>query len=293
MTTDATPPTPSPEPAGEATGAAPNLAAAGILGAGADPAKAADGAPSWTEGLDDTRRAYVKAHGWSDPAALLESFQQAEKRISERGLTVPSKADDPRWADVWKALGRPDEASGYKLQFEGADPKMLEAASGWFHAAGLAPQQAKAVVGAFLEHQKASAAQAEALTQAREVESTAALRQAWGEAYERNIELAMRAGQHLGLSDDEMRAMRRTIGVQRFAELLVGIGKDVLAEDDANIAGKLNLPAGSAAEAQAQLDRLHADPAFMEKLRSEDPTVRANAVARRTELQKLAVGLAS
>ena len=61
------------------------------------PAETPSEAPAWLESFGVEDRAYIETKGWSDPSALLKSYQAAEQRI---GGDPGNNVQIPDWDDA-------------------------------------------------------------------------------------------------------------------------------------------------------------------------------------------------
>ncbi|MBP6748420.1 MAG: hypothetical protein KA144_02170 [Xanthomonadaceae bacterium] len=208
---------------GSAVGGQPGAAAGAGQGAGG----ATGGDQPWFSGIqDEGLRGYVQTKGFKDPAALADSYRNLEKLQGvpqDRLLKLPERSDDPAWGDVHKRLGRPDDAKGYELQFEG-DPAFAERFGGAFHKAGLSKDQAKALnaewngyVSEMIEADKRD-------RETRDATEMQELKTKWGGTYEENVEAGRRAGREFGLSEDEFQQISGSLGSGKTLELFQRIG---------------------------------------------------------------------
>jgi len=209
---------------GSAAGGQPGAAAGagqGATGAGAG------GEQPWFSGIqDEGLRGYVQTKGFKDPAALADSYRNLEKLQGvpqDRLLKLPERSDDPAWGDVHKRLGRPDDAKGYELQFDG-DPAFAERFGGAFHKAGLSKDQAKALntewngyVNEMIEADKRD-------RETRDATEMQELKTKWGETFDGNVEAGRRAGREFGLSEEEFKQISGSLGSGKTLELFQRIG---------------------------------------------------------------------
>ncbi len=205
-----------------------SAAAGGQPGAAAGAGQGATGGEQpWFSGIqDEGLRGYVQTKGFKDPAALADSYRNLEKLQGvpqERLLKLPERTDDPAWGDVHKRLGRPDDAKGYELQFDG-DPAFAERFGGAFHKAGLSKDQAKALntewngyVNEMIEADKRD-------RETRDATEMQGLKTKWGETFDGNVEAGRRAGREFGLSEDEFQQISGSLGSGKTLELFQRIG---------------------------------------------------------------------
>lgn len=200
--------------AGAGAGAA-GAGAAGTGGAGAAPA-----AFDWKGAgvTDDTMVGYVQNKGWKNPADLLTSYTNLEKLhgAPERLVQLPKDdSDAAAWGQVYDKLGRPKDAKGYdlgKLVPQGQDTKFAEAASTWFHEAGLTPKQATALVTKWNEHVASVTTQQTEATRAEHAAQITALKSEWGANFEAHAALVDRAAVTFGIDAKKLDALKAAMG---------------------------------------------------------------------------------
>jgi hypothetical protein len=139
----------------------------------------AGGNPEWNEGVDESMR--ERMGKFKDVNSLAKSYIELETKLGE-GFKMPKSDEDK--AKLWAKLGRPTDANSYELEGEdeigfktqafeaGLSQTQLTSLSTWF----------KGIVG---RHE-------ESLGEKSKV-SEVKLREAWGDKFKDNMELANRA----------------------------------------------------------------------------------------------------
>ena len=236
----------------------------------------------WRASLPTEIRDLPTLGKFKDVSGLAQSYAELERRFSQSGKVAIPAADAPpeAWKDVFKALGRPDEPSGYELKApEGAPiqaevlPEYAKAA----HEAGLSKAQAAKLVEWFGGHAKQQAdsiqqQQAQAMEQ-----GVATLRQEWGKDFDTYAAAAQRAVRLYG--GEELIQVLNATGMG---------GNPAVVKAFANI-GKLaqehGLPAGSGVPgtmtkemAQARINEMQSDPETIKAL--TDPMHPRHQLAR-------------
>ena len=157
---------------------------------------------------------------------------------------MPGKDAKPEdWAAFYKQLGAPEKAEDYKLPVpDGDDGAFAKQASEWFKDAGILPQQAEKLTGAwnqFVAQQQQVADKAEAdratALHAKNTAEKADLRNEWGAAHTANMEFARRAATQFFPQDkaaDVIASMENVLGYKGTIQALHRIGQG-LAEHDA------------------------------------------------------------
>lgn len=237
---------------------------------------------AWYDSITDADlRGYVQNKGWGDPVELANGYRNLEKLLGTEKLPLPKGADDAEgWSRVYDALGRPKEASGYKLAVpEGGDPEFAKAASDLFHKSGLSAQQAEAISGWYNSQVQAQMeAQATARAQAAE-QQLHALKQEWGNAWEENVNLGQRAAKQFGLNGEQLAAIEAGLGTGELLKFMARIGRGLT--EHSFESGRSTTGFGMTPEAaQARIAALRNDQGWSSKYLSGDAGARA-------ELEKL------
>lgn len=209
-----------------------------------------------------------------DLEVLAKSYKNAASLIGADKATVlriPTDLAAPEMGEIYNRLGRPESPDKYSA-WEGAPigEDIVPALREKFHAAGLTDAQAKAVVGLYGEQAQASVAARQAQDEQVRDATIADLKREWGEAFGERLHRAERALLDMGGED--------LLGLFQQARAADGTplashGKVIraLAEMGAKIAEPATLKGGTAgaptgprtpADAQAEINRLTADPAF-------------------------------
>jgi hypothetical protein len=154
----------------------------------------------------------------------------------------------------------------------------------------LGGHQAQRMADWWTQYQGEAAQRQAAEIRVREAEGRAELTQAWGDKVGERLEVAMQAGAHLGLTDDEMTALRGTVGVKRFAEMLYKVGADVLAEDNSNVGTRATAGAPTPEQAEVEIKAFMADPKTREALFNPRHPEHKETVARQDALYRARYG---
>jgi hypothetical protein len=247
-------------------------------GAGAD-AGAASG--DWTASLPEDMRALVKAKGWKGMDDVLGSYANLERVLGGEKLVVPGKDAKPEdWEPVYDKLGRPKDPKDYKIERPKELPQdfpynanIVESFRPVAHKLGLTNAQAQGlhdwvVAQNIQQHVEGTQERAKANEQ-----NLAALKKEWGKDFDQKSALAARAVRAFG--SDALSAWFDKTGLgddANFIRLFSNIGS---AMGESRIVtgqggGKL---LGGPAQAQAEIDRLTADKAFMADLTGDNGSV--------------------
>lgn len=260
-----------------AGGAAAGDAAAGGAAAGGAAAGHPDAGGEWFGaadlGFDDATRQFFAGKKYPDIKTALASLPQADRMARDRNVIEkpdPAKlADWKGWTELgWKedpaeyakAIPKPDKAGPIN---DAIFAKAVEA--GHKHKAPPSVVQGiySEVAGAFNQMQ----ADAETAAAGEMKKLDTALRQEWGNDYDRKAAFAKRGMQHAGIGKADAAVLEQAMGnaglVKHFNEFAEMLGEDRLVGGDGGGA----LPA-SVDGLKAELAKLEGDPAFLAKLNS-------------------------
>lgn len=223
------------------------------------------------EGDSASLQDWVKASGVKDLAGLAKVARDNQRALRESGrVKVPGEgAAADEVAAFRTAIGVPESAEGYQVAaIKGADGNdvpldtpLLQRLAATAHEAGVPKAGYEALVNDFV------AAQLEEFN-GMEAEQRAAGK-AWadkqGDKSPARLAAVNRGAQVLGISGEEVAALRNSLGATRALEMLSGlgdkVGEDVLLGPSG---GQAFLVSGD--QAQAEIDRMRGDPALVAKM---------------------------
>lgn len=250
---------------GSAQAATTNGAAAG----------AAAGATNqdWTAGLNDEMRGYVQTKGFKDTSAVVEAYRNYEKLQGvpqERLLKIPENLDSDEGRSIFERLGKPKEKAGYTIAIpkEYGDDKLAEEFRELAYKGNLTQKQAEGLVG-WWNSRNAEAIKANTLnsqTQATKAEEN--LKRDWGNAYDQNKEIALSGAVVMGLDDNQVQALARTLGPDGAMKLLHKFGSAT--GEHAFVSGNSGGGKVSAEQAKSMISQLEGDTGFVKRLLSGD-----------------------
>jgi hypothetical protein len=234
----------------------------------------------WTTGFNDDQKAFVTTKGFKAPSDILESYRNFEKLQGvpqDRLLKLPENMDTPEGRAVFERLGTPKEAKDYNLAAllpkENADPKLADWAQGVFHEIGMPRGMAEKFIKKWNErsgssHKEMTDARTAMLNQADQN-----LKSTWGNAYDRNKELANQGAMALGLDEKAIGALGSALGPDKAMLLL---HKLATATGEANFHD--GTPAGSdimsVQEAKGKIASMMSDKTFAKRLSEGDTDAR-------------------
>jgi hypothetical protein len=238
-------------------------------------APAANG--TWYDKIEDADlKGYVQNKGWSDPVELANGYRNLEKLLGGEKVPLPKGADDAEgWNRVYDSLGRPKDASGYKLSApEGSDPAFVNEAAGKFHELGLSGRQAEQLAEWWASKQ---ATAMDAFVQQgvqRAEQEVQGLRQEWGQAWDENVELGRRAAREFGLDQGKLAAVEQALGTGEMLKFMSRVGRGLV--EHTFEGGKSTNSFGMTPEAARQrVGALRGDPEFSSKYLSGNVDAKA------------------
>lgn len=214
-----------------------NVPASGDAGNGAAPAPVEN--TTWFGGFDTETSGWLENRGLTkldEKAAipeLVKGFRNAEKYIgtpAEKLIRVPDwdKADKVELDQIYTKLGRPVDAKDYNLQVpEGQSREFAEWAQGIFHEAGLSSRQAAAVTAKWNEYVQGMVQGDYEAKAAKLKDQEASLRNEWGQAYDKYDSVAANAINSLGLKDEQLAAIRDSLGFDGAMKMFASIGEKI------------------------------------------------------------------
>ena len=236
-------------------------------------------------GLSQEQMGFIQSLQYKDAGALVEGLKNTRSYVGADKNTIikiPKPAEDGTvdYSEVFKTLGRPDDASGYGFKetdfSKVAAPKLFEL--------GITKAQADGL-SKMLEDWNATTAsgQAEAAEQAR-AKGIADLKKAWGADFEVNNEVAAKAVREMaeaaGLTQEDFDKIEDLIGVEKAVKMFHAIGtKDGGVKNLSNYNAGVETPEIAA----YKLKELQKDPETAKKLVQNDRKIIAE-IKRLTEL---------
>lgn len=244
---------------------------------------------------DEGLRGWAENKGFADPISALTSYRNLEKLFGadKAGNTVAK----PNWEDqtavdqFYDALGRPKEPTGYELKLpDQHNADLVDWARSAFHKSGLTQKQAEALMGQYLEREQSTAQQRSERYQAEVADADKALRQEWGQGYNERVAAAKKAASEFGIDDAGLDKLEAALGYADTIKFLSNIGSRLgeHGRDDGGQTSDKGFNTMTPAQAKSQLDALMRDKDFLEAWRTKNHPGHAGAVARKSELMRLA-----
>lgn len=222
----------------------------------------------WQSALGQTYNDYkpmLDSKGWQGPVDALRSYQQLEKVLgAPNKIAVPrGNAAPEEWEQVYRALGRPEQPSGYQFHkpenVEGYADELAQQFSEAAFKAGLSTSQAQKLHDWWLAQagQMQTAQASKSVAEQRWLD--AELSRQWGTQKEERLDLARRAARHFGFGAEQLDRLAGLLGDLRLVDGFARMGENLL-ED--KMAGQGGGDAIGPAVARAELKRLQADSEF-------------------------------
>jgi hypothetical protein len=243
----------------------------------------------WMTGLPADLTGDATLSRYDSIEALARGHVETKKALGEAGnrLAIPA-ADAPpeQWEAVFKAIGRPDDASGYKFP-EGADAQTVEGFGPVAHQLGLSQKQAEGLAAYDMQRMTdamtaiKTASEADLKTLKDELGSDYTAKEAVAQAAFQKL-----FGNEAGALADHLDGI---VGSRALVEGFMKLG--TMLGEHSRIDGEGEPITGvSDAEAEAKLQTLFKDKGWRDKLNAGDATTKAEherlmAAARRHAAQ--------
>lgn len=263
------------------------------------PAAAADGPWYQKAGVAAEHHEWLHAKQFADPSIMTASYRSMEKLVGRQRIAVPNDTseavDTEAWNAIYKTLGRPETADGYKLK-DGSKitGDAFRFMAPVFHAAGIGQAQAEKVLGAY--EAEAIRLQTAADTERKNIETAdiTKLDTEWGSKAEANKDIAARAFRALGIDAAISDKIESAIGYSATMKLFHAIGsgmKEPAFHQDGTKGGGMG-EGGTVAGIQAKIKDKLSDKDFVARYTHPSPATRKTAIDEMEVLQKQAAQLA-
>lgn len=238
------------------------------------------------DGDNPSLRDWVKAGGVKDLDSLAKIARDNQKALRENGrVKIPGEGAKPEEiAEYRKAIGVPDDAKGYSVpEIKDADGNAIPLNDGLLagvledaHAEGLPKAGVDGLVAKFIQRQLDEAADIDNKMKADAEKHV----NSWGTDKDDKMAAIDRAATALGITRDEMVALRNAWGPEKALDRLVKLGQGMA--EDVMITGGKGRFGISGIEAKQEIARLKTDTDFQNKLMANEPA----AVARWNRLNE-------
>lgn len=244
-------------------------------------------ATSWVDSLPEDLRAEPSIKLHKDVGSMARSYLNAQKMVGADKIPVPGQnASDQDWQQVFRKLGVPESVDKYELKApEGSNPEIISEFKKVAHAAGVLPKQAEQMVGFYQQINQKQQEANQTQTRAKMEEGVNSLRKEWGQAFDKELDVAKSALKQFG-GDETLDYLRKN-GLNNdpvIIKLLNKVGKSL--SEDKFQGGGSGGGASTPKEAQAKITAMQSDPKGA-YLNGDHPNHKA-AVAEMQELYKQA-----
>lgn len=274
-------------------------AGTGAPATGTGTPSAGTGAPAgfdWTTaGLDPADMPMVTERQWKSPKDVLTSYKNLEKLTGvppELMVKLPKDNDPAAWNEVYTKLGRPADATGYKLPVpEGDKGEFAKTASTWFHEAGLSQSSANKLAEKWNAYQTEQAKGSAAATTAQQVKETEELKGEWGGQFAANCAIVDKAAMAFGISEAHLQALKVSMGPKAAMKFLHNLGSRVAVEGKFVSGDRTDSHAFAGMTpdlAMAKIAELKHDKSFIQLWNSKDPKARMDARQQIATLNQIA-----
>ena len=181
---------------------------------------------------------------FSNMDSFVKSYLHSQKLVGMDKIPIPNKyADQSSWDEVYKRLGKPENADGYKYNLpkeSKLDSDALKAFSQQAHQLGLLPKQADGIINYYNELASTSETEANNKAEAARQEAEKNLRKEFGSTFNDRISAAKKlATSTFGneflnntLLQDGSKLGDNPIIVKAFADLAAQISEDSIVKGD-------------------------------------------------------------
>ena len=258
---------------------------------------------SWHSGFSNDFQSLLDNKGLSDLSqqeateSLAKSYMNLEKmkNVNDDNLfNLSADMDDESRDKAYAALGRPEDASKYTYETQDTDNSdLVDAFKQGSHGLGLTDKQVNGLMPVLNEKIVEIANNHNEAITAKNNEGLSALQKENGGAWDSYLNLATRAAEHFGISEEVQTAVRDSGNSAPFIKALNTIG-GLMAE------GKMvgmSPQSGSAAmgvmtpqAAQAEIDSKMGDPEFKARYHSQHQATRIAAAKEIAVFRKAVVG---
>jgi len=245
------------------------------------------GAAQWWESLPEELKADPAVRRYASMEEAIRGLVDASKLLDRDNVVVPGK-ESPKedWDRYYRAIGRPDNPDGYKLEISDADPEVLEEFRKVAFDSGMTPAQVEALAEFWGRLTQKGRERLSAQIEEGRAKAEQELRREWGSSFEAELDIARRAVR--AVADPEIvEILESGLGNDpRVIRLFNRIGK-MIGEDSLNSASG---GAPVSVDAKSELARLKADPEFLKALRDPMSPAHGEAIRRFQRLHEIAYG---
>ena len=254
-------------------------------------------APSILDNFQDSElRAYAETKGFDKAGfeGVVKSYSHLEKMNTnhESTVVIPGFDAPTEQTDAfYNRLGCPEAQDGYSFKLEeGADTARLHGLREVAHSLGITDKQFTGLAEADSNY-NSSVVEINAKEIAQSAQDAQnALKRDWGAAYEQNLALTDRYAEQLGVTEDQMAGLAKTLGTDEAIKFVHGLGSK-LGDDTVDAGGIVDNGIMTPDQAQVELRALTEDKEFMEAWLNKGHIRHGDAVAKKASLARQASGI--
>ena len=238
----------------------------------------------WYDGFSEEVRGNQNINKFGSAEELAKSHINAQRMIGADKIPMPQTDED--WANVYGRLGRPDEANNYEIKMpEGMDinQDMQDSFKAFAHKEGYSQKQVQNLVDWQLSNDSNSQEQSAQASEQAHQQASDSLKAEWGEAYDQNVNLAIRgASEFLSESDKEFMNTALIDGVPAgehpaLLKLFNNVAKGMM--EPSEIEGIANEGLQSPKEIEEERTALMANPAYFDRNHPEHKIINSKVQA--------------
>jgi len=244
--------------------------------------------PSWFDGASEDTSALIGERGWKGIDDLAKSYRNLELHAggSKKVIELPDSPEAMN--DFYAKIGKPEEASAYKVDIEGDDAykEFLQEA---FHKSNMLPDQAKAFTDQLKGRMEAAQEEARIKEEAQIKTQEEELKKEWGQAYEEKLASVEAAKKALEINDEEFEALSKFAGPGWLKSKLAKIAE---MSSEGSVPSVENKPRGALtpAEANQKIADMQLDSSTMDALMDEQHPQHKYIKQQYNDLIKLSQG---
>lgn len=180
-------------------------------------------------GLNQEDVGYIQASTYKDPSSLVKALREAKSYVGmdKNDLVRIPKADadgNRDLSEVYKQLGRPDDAAGYGF----GDEEFAKTAAQKLYDLGISKKQAESLMQFMTEQDAVAKQKADEEWNSGVEKGVAALKKEWGADYDANIAVAQQAVRDItskaGFTAEELDKVEKALGTDKATKLFFSIG---------------------------------------------------------------------